>query len=291
MRRFKTYLTAAAFLGPFLLLLVIFQGWPLATMVRDSTRKFSFLNPDEATSVGLDNYRALLDDPMVVKSLQVTVLFSLGLVVLVIPLGLALALFVNQRFRGVKALRALIFTPVVTSVVVIATLWTFLLDPGHGLANTVLGAVGIDPQPFVTSTGQALPSLVVMTVWAQVGFAMILFLSGLQSIPGELLEAASIDGANPWQTFWRVKLPLLRRTTLFVVVIMTVFSFQAFAPAYVMTGGGPESSTVLFVYYIYQSAFTYLRAGYAEALSVLLMAIILVVSSVQLFLLRTKESS
>lgn len=288
MRRAKTYLTAAAFLAPFLTLLIVFQEWPLVTMVRDSTRSFTFLNPAAGTSAGFGNYRALLKDPQVVKSLQVTALFAIGLVVLVVPAGLALALFLNQRFRGARLLRTLAFTPVVTSVVVVATLWTFLLDPAHGLANTVLSAAGIGPQPFITSTHQALPSLVLMTVWAQVGFAMVLFLSGLQGIPRELKEAAAIDGAGPWQSLRAVTLPLLRRTTAFVVVIMTVFSFQAFAPAYVMTGGGPQNSTLLFVFYIYQSAFTMLRAGYAEALSVLLMGIILVVSAAQLFMLRTK---
>jgi len=272
-------------------LLITFQEWPLATMLLDSFREFTFLNPDVSSWVGFKNYETLLQDPSVIASLRATALFAVGTVVLVIPLGLALAVFVNQKFRGARLLRTLAFTPVVTSIVVIATLWTFLLDPGHGLANTVLGAVGVGPQPFVTSAAQALPSLIVMTVWAQVGFVMILFLGGLQGIPGELLEAAVIDGASRWQAFRYVTLPLLRRTTLFVGVIMTVFSFQAFAPAYVMTGGGPESSTLLFVFYIYQTAFTFLRPGYAEALSVLLMAVILLVSAVQFGLARSRKDA
>lgn len=284
----RKYAVIAGFITPFIAFMVLFQYAPIVIMFRDSLYKYNLMNPAAKEYVGLSNFQSGASNQQLQKAIIVTLLFAVGLVALEIPLGLALALFVNQSFPGVRILRTAAFTPVVTSVVVVATLWTFMLDPSHGLINTLLQTLNIGPQPFLTSSYQALPAIIVMTAWEQIGLSMILFLSGLQSIPRDLLEAAAIDGAGRWRRLRFVTIPLLKRTTLFIVVIMTVFAFQAFAPAFVMTHGGPQNSTLLLVYYIYLNAFTLLRAGYASAIAVILMAIIFVVGVVQMALLRTK---
>ncbi len=286
----RVHLTIFLFVAPFVVLLAVFQYWPIASMIHDSTFKFNFLNPNARRDLGLGNFRTAMSDQQVHQALKATILFAVGLVVLQLPLSFLLALFVNQSFPGVRFLRAAAFTPVVTSVVVVSTLWTFLLDPSRGLANSALHLVGIKHQPFLTSGRQALPSIIVMTVWEQIGLAMVLFVGGLQNIPRDLLEAAKIDGAGRWQSLRFVTLPLLKRTTLFVTVIMTVFALQAFTPAFVMTQGGPNNSTLLLVYFIYQNAFSLLRAGYASALSVILTVIILIVGFAQMYFLRQRRA-
>ena len=153
-------------------------------------------------------------------------------------------------------------------------------NPSNGLINGVLNIAGIGNQPFLTSTGQALPALIAMTLWQQVGFGAILFLAGLQGLPAELTEAARIDGATRRQVLWNVTIPLLSRTTLFVVVIMTVFSLQAFAPAFLMTQGGPANSTSLIVFYIYQQAFQFSHYGYAAAMASFLVAVLVCLTGI-----------
>lgn len=277
---------AAGFVLPFAVGLALFQYWPIFSMFRDSFRQYSFLSAAAPESVGFANYETLVNDPQFHKALTVTLLFSIGVVVLVVPLGLALAMFLNQSFRGSRFLRLVTFMPVVTSVVVVAALWRLLLDPANGLLNASLSSVGVDQQPFLTSSGQALPSIIAMTAWQQVGLSMILFLAGLQGIPAETREAAELDGASSLQRLRYVTLPALRRTTLFVAVIMTVFSFQAFAPDFVLTDGGPENSTLLLVYYLYRTAFAFFQPGYASAMAVVLLLIIVAVGVSQALVQR-----
>jgi ABC-type sugar transport system permease subunit len=192
----------------------------------------------------------------------------------------------NTRRRGAPILRAIVFLPVVTSVVVVSTMWTFIYAPSNGLANSVLNAFGLPNLAYLTTAHQALPSLIVMTAWEEVGFSMMLFLAGLQSIPAEYEEAAAVDGANAWQRFWHVVLPLLARTTVLVVIVNTIFALQSFAQAYIMTQGGPSGSTNFMVYNIYTNAFSLGNPGYASALSVVFLIIVLLVSLVQMRSLR-----
>jgi len=287
-RQKRDWLFAAGFLAPFMILLLVFQYVPLLVMARNSVYDYSLLNPAAAKFVGLRNFTDMIyyDDAAV--SFGVTFLFALGVVVFVIPVAFSLALFLNSKLPARGLVRTMIMLPVVTSSVVVATMWSFLLDPSNGLINGVLNIVGIGNQPFLTSTSQALPALIAMTLWQQVGFGAILFLAGLQGLPVELTEAARIDGATRRQVLWNVTIPLLSRTTLFVVVIMTVFSLQAFAPAFLMTQGGPQDSTNLIVYHIYNSAFIMQQAGYASALSVALLLVVLAISMAQMALLRSR---
>ncbi|MGV8935785.1 MAG: carbohydrate ABC transporter permease [Allorhizobium sp.] len=287
-RQKRDWLFAAGFLAPFMLLLLIFQYLPLLVMAKNSVYQYSLLNPAAAKFVGLRNFSDMLEYDDAAISFGVTFLFALGVVLFVVPVAFSLALFLNSKLPARGLVRTMIMLPVVTSSVVVATMWSFLLDPSNGLINGVLNLAGIGNQPFLTSTTQSLAALIVMTLWQQVGFGAILFLAGLQGMPVELTEAARIDGATRRQVLWNVTIPLLSRTTLFVVVIMTVFSLQAFAPTFLMTQGGPQESTNLIVYHIYNSAFIMQQAGYASALSVVLLLVVLAISMVQMALLRSR---
>ncbi|SFU21757.1 sugar ABC transporter permease [Mesorhizobium sp. YR577] len=287
-RQKRDRLVAVGFLAPFMILLLIFQYVPLLLMARNSLYDYTLLNPAAEKFVGLRNFTDMIEYDDAATSFGITFLFALGVVFFVIPVAFSLALFLNSKLPSRGLVRTIIMLPVVTSSVVVATMWSFLLDPSNGLVNGVLGILGIGNQPFLTSTSQALAAIIAMTLWQQVGFGAILFLAGLQGLPPELTEAARIDGATRRQVLWNVTIPLLSRTTLFVVVIMTVFSLQAFAPAFLMTQGGPQESTNLIVYHIYNTAFIMQQAGYASALSVALLLVVLAISMAQMALLRSR---
>src|SRR5206468_3913793 len=198
----------------------------------------------------------------------------------------ALALLFKQRVAGLAFFRSAFFVPVVTSLVVVSTVWKLMYN-SQGFLNGLLSTLGLSPQPFLASTTQALPSLVVMSVWKDVGFYMLIFLAGLQAISVELYESAAIDGTTRWQSFTRITLPLLRRAAVFVVVVGTISAFKIFTPVYLMTDGGPADSTMVLVFYIFRTAFRYFEMGYASAMSFILLAIVLVLTLVQFRLLRT----
>ncbi len=276
------------FACPFLLLLAVFQYWPVLRMLRDSLYEFSLLDPASRSFVGLANYIAVLTDPDRVQAFEVTFAFAAGTVGTVVPLSFLLAVYLDGKLPARALIRTIIFLPVVTSSVVVATMWTFLLEPNNGLIDSALSAVGLPRLDFLTSERQALPSVVLMMLWQQTGFATVLFLAGLQGIPREVEEAASVDGASARQRLLFVTLPLLARTTVFVVVIMTVFSLQAFAPPLIMTGGGPDGMTNFVAYDIYQLAFSLQQPGLASAMSMVFMLIVMAISLLQMRLLRAR---
>ncbi|CAH0125391.1 L-arabinose transport system permease protein AraP [Arthrobacter sp. Bi83] len=280
-------LAAAAFLAPFLILLVIFQFGPVAILIRDSFYSYSLANPDIAKFVGWGNFTRLFNDPIAMQSIGVTLLFAVGMVALVIPLAFLMAIYLNQNLPARGFLRTAVFLPVVTSSVVVATLWNFLLA-NQGLVNAIVQSLGFQPVSFLTDASTALPSIIIMSVWQQLGMATILYLGGLQSLPGDVMEASLLDGAGPVKRLLLVVVPLLSRTTVMVVVVTTVFALQSFTPAYVMTQGAPEGTTNLFVYQIYKSAFTLQQPGYASAMSIVLLLGAITVSLVQMRLLRTR---
>jgi len=285
--RHKQARAALLLLLPFCALLLLFQYYAIGLMVRDSLFSYSNLNSALSRFIGLENFRNLLHDSVAMQSLEVTTIFAAGSVVTQVPLGLLLALFLKRKRRSTTFFRTVSFSPVVLSVVVVSTMWTFILASNGGLANSALQTVGLPSLNFLTSGRDALPSLIVMTLWEEVGFSMVLYLAGLQSIPRECEEAAAIDGASTLQRLRFVTLPLLRRTTLLVTVTATVFSFQAFAQPYIMTLGGPNGTTDFMVYDIYRTAFTLGEPGYASAISVLLLVIVLIVSLAQMRGLRS----
>lgn len=281
-------MAVAAFIGPFLTMLAVFQYWPVFAMLRDSLYDFHLLNPAQRSFVGLENYQDLLSDPDRIQAFLVTFSLAVGVVCTVVPVAFLLAVYLNAAMPARAVVRTIVFLPVVTSAVVIATMWVFLLEPNNGLLNSVLSALRLPRLAFLTSEAQALPSVVLMMLWQQTGFATVLFLSGLQGIPRDLEDAAAVDGASALQRMWHVTLPLLTRTTVFVVVIMTVFSLQAFAPALIMTGGGPDGTTNFVAFDIYSLAFSMQLPGMASAELVVFMLIVLAISLAQMRLLRAK---
>lgn len=281
--RFSGYV----FVAPGLFGLSLFFLFPLLFAFVMSTMSISLVNPDNAAFVGLDNYRHAFSDPTFIRSLWNTILYALIQTPLQTILGLALALLVQKAIRGIGIFRTLYYLPVVISMVVASVIWRIAYSPDAGLINSFLNLFGIPSQPFLASSSQALLSVAGMLAWKWVGFSMIIFLAGLQSIPQDVYEAARMDGANRWQQFRKMTLPLLKRTMLFVVVINTINSFKLFTPILLITQGGPNDSTTVLVYYVYKEAFNYYNLGTASAGAVVLFGLVLGVLLVQFRLFKT----
>ncbi len=273
-------IAAWVFLAPALILLGIFVLWPIAYLAYLS---FTSGNFTQAGShwVGLRNYWRLLVSPDFRQVLGNTVYFTLATVLpsIVIPLGLAVLLDRALVVRGL--LRTAYFIPSITSMVAVGLGWRWLFQT-NGPANDWLAAVGFDPIPWLSSTTWAMPVLILLSTWKQLGFNMVVFLAGLQAIPLQRYEAAELDGAGAWQKFWYITLPGLRPTFVFATVTTAIFTLRSFEQVYVVTGGGPLNSTNLLVYYIYEQAFALFDFGYAAAAATVLLAIALVLVYVQL---------
>lgn len=263
-------------LGPILFALYIsFHAWGVLTL--------------ETPFVGLANYEEALTSRDLWNSLKNTAIYSLH-----VPLGMAvslgLALLLNRsKLPGLGLFRTIFYLPSITSFVAIAIVWQWIYNPDFGLFNYGLSLLGIDKQPWLHDPRTALPSLMLMAIWIQAGYQMVIYLAGLQNIPAYLYEAAIIDGAGPWQRFRRITLPMLQPTTFFILVTSMIGSFQVFTQIYVMTEGGPLQATEVIVYYIYKNAWDYLRMGYASAISFVLFVIIMLLTLAQFRLLGRRE--
>ena len=224
------------------------------------------------------------------NSLWVTFKFVVMKVPPQIILSLFLAIMVQRESRSMGVVRSAIFTPVVTSMIVVAILWSMMYHVQQGLINSIIASLGFQRVAFLSDTTRALPSITVMNIWKDVGFTMIILMAGLKGIPGVYYEAAVVDGANRWQMFWRITVPLLQRVLLFVIVTQTIFAFQVFVPVYALVRppGGPRNTTEAIVYYIYKNGFRLQRMDYASALAVILSFIILIISLVEMRLLRSE---
>jgi multiple sugar transport system permease protein len=270
----------AFFLAPSAVPLLAFTIVPMLTSAWVSLHAWNLIKP--MTLVGLDNYRHLLSDPATRDVFWHTLLYVAGYLPLVYAGGLGLALALNRRMPAQAFFRAAYFLPVVTSWVVVALVWKWLLNPSNGLVNHLLGAVGLGQPGWWTDPGWAMASVILASAWKDLGFVMVILLAGLQAIPGDVLEAASVDGASGWRRFWRITLPLLSPSTFFVVVISLINGFQVFDQVFVMTGGGPDDASQVVVGRIYDLTFRYGRAGEASALSWLLFAVILLITALQI---------
>ncbi len=270
---------------PALLVIGVFALFPVAYSLGLSLFKWDLVAP-EATFVGLRNFETLFASDEFRRVLRNTLVFSLGTVGLIVAGALGLALLLDVGLRGIAFFRALFFIPYLTPMVAVAALWMFLYDPQRGLINVALGLVGLPGPGWLQSTTWALPALILVKTWKVVGYYTVLFLAGLQSIPPEVHEAARVDGASGWQRVRHITLPLLSPMTLFVVVIAVIGSFQDFDQVFVMTRGGPVDSTNVLVYYLYEQAFQNYRVGLGSAVAVLLLALLLGFTVVQLQLSR-----
>jgi multiple sugar transport system permease protein len=232
------------------------------------------------TPVGLDNFITAFNDPEVAHSFAITLIYAAGCVIIGIVLGLLLAVVLNQALPGRTLFRSLLLIPYLTSVAIIGLLWRNILDPQIGILNRFLDAVGLPGQTWLSTA--PLATITGITIWSSAGYTMVLFLAGLQGIPGIYYESAQIDGAGPWRRFFSITLPLLAPTTLFVSIIGVIAAMQQFALPYIVTGGGPGNATSLYAHRVYIVAFNDNQFGYASALSVLLLIVILFLSIIQL---------
>ena len=280
----KRAFVAALFLAPSLVPLILFTLGPMAASFVISLYRWDLLRPPRWK--GLDNYALLTKDPDFHAAIGHTFFFIAGYLPLVFVGGLAIALALNQKLKGISVFRTIYFLPVVTSWVVVAFMWKWLLNPQSGIVNYALGLVGVHGPGWWTDPAWAMPSIILASAWKDLGFVMVILLGGLQAIPEDYYEAASVDGAGRWARFWRITLPLLSPAIFFVVVISLINSFQVFDQIWVMTGGGPVDATTVVVVQVVKYAFSYGQVGYASAMSWLLFAAILLITLVQLQIQR-----
>jgi multiple sugar transport system permease protein len=271
--------TAILFLAPSLVPMTLFMLGPMAGSLGLSLFRWDLLRPPKF--VGLANFTNALADPALQEAVGHTLFFIFGYLPLVYVGGLLLALALNQRLRGLAFFRAAYFLPVITSWVVVAIMWRWLLNPGTGMVNFALGLVGIQGPGWWTDPTWAMPSIIIASAWKDLGYVMVILLAGLQSIPPEYYEAASVDGASRWTRFRHITLPLLSPASFFVLMISLINSFQVFDQVQVMTAGGPAGASTVVVQQIYVDAFRYSQMGYASAVSWLLFVAILAVTAVQ----------
>ena len=276
----RRYLIAFLFVLPALLNFAVFRYIPIILAGQASLYDYSLLG-GFGDFVGMKNYVRAIEDELFWSSMWVSFQYALLKVPAQVALALLLALFVSRAVRGVGVMRTIIFFPVVTSLVVGAMLWSMMYNKDLGLIQSMLGVFGLRHGGFLSSPDLALPSIVVMMVWKEVGFSMIIFVAGLKGIPEMFYDAAAIDGASPIQRFLHITLPLLKPVTLFVVVTQTISAMQVFVPIFVMTQGGPFFATNAIVYYIYQNGFAYNDMGYASAMSFFVLALLVAVSYFQ----------
>lgn len=288
--------TAYLFNAPGLILFAVFVVYSLSTSFFLSFHQWNILQPDKPF-VGLDNYRRILSDSAYWDSIGRTIYFTLGSVPLTMAIGLGLALLLNTKIRGLGIFRTAYYLPVITPIVIAAIIWKWVYNADFGLANYYLAKFHIIDKPllWLSDKDLAMPAVIVMNIWKGVGFSMIVYLAGLQAIPGEFYEAAEVDGAGPWQKFRRITLPLVAPTTFFLLVINTIGAMKVFPQIFVMTNGGPPGpggATTTVVFYIYTQAFKFFNMGYASALAYVLFLLLFVVSFAQFrwYMKRVEET-
>jgi multiple sugar transport system permease protein len=283
-RGWRKAATVSLFVLPSFVPLLAFTLGPMLASAGISLLRWDLLRPPRF--LGAQNYLTVVADPDFQAAVGHTLFFIVGYLPIVYVGGLGLALLLNQRLRGSGFFRSVYFLPVVTSWVVVALVWRWLLNPQSGIVNAALAVVGISGPGWWTDPSWAMPSIIFASAWKDLGFVMVILLAGLQAIPAEYYEAAEVDGAGRWSRFRHITLPLLSSSTFFVLVISLINSFQVFDQVWVMTNGGPAGASSVVVEQIVRHAFSYNQMGYASAMSWLLFVAILVVTLVQFRLQR-----
>jgi sn-glycerol 3-phosphate transport system permease protein len=287
MTRTKEWLYAWLLLTPAMALLVLFTHYPAVANLWHSFHSTP-KGARGAVFVGVDNYRALIDDPIFWQALENNLWYALGTIPLSIVLALAMAVWVNDRIPGRGLLRLAYFTPTILPMIAVANIWLFFYTPEYGLLEQVTGLFGAPRHNWLGSKSTALTALMAVTVWKEAGFFMIFYLAALQSMSPHLAEAASIEGASRWYFFRRVTLPLLMPTTLFVLVNAVINAFRLVDHIFVMTRGGPDNATALLLYYIYEIGFRFWDSAYAAALTMVLLVLLGLVALAQFVFLERR---
>ncbi len=279
-RNIKETAIGYTFVIPSLIFLGVFMIWPMFYSIFLSFTKWDLISPN-IKFVGIRNYVKLFSSPLFYKVLKNTFIFTFGTLIVTISFALLLAIILNQKLKVKSFYRGLIFSPYITPMVVISIVWMWIYNPEYGLANYFLNLLGFSKLGWLSTTKWALPAIIILSIWQSMGYYMILYLAGLQSIPDTLYEAAEIDGAGNFKKFINITFPLLSPTTFFIVIIAFLASFQVFDQVSVMTGGGPANSTNVMVYYLYQNAFMFFKVGYASAIAVVIFAVLFILTIIQ----------
>lgn len=287
-RRWQQTGWLALFLLPGLGGLLLFTVLPILASLALTLFEWDLLTPP--AFVGLDNYTRLLGDDDFWAALGHTLSFIIGYLPVVLLLGLAVALALNAPLRGIGLIRTAFFLPVVSSWVAVALLWSWLFNPRYGLINYLLSLVGVAGPGWLFDPHWAMPAIILTSVWKDLGFVVVIFLAGLQAIPRDYYEAASLDGAGRWGQLRYITLPLLAPTTFFVTIISLINAFQVFDQVWVMTEGGPAGTTTVLVERVVRHAFSYGEMGYAATISWAIFALVFVVTLIQ-FRLQRREVS
>ncbi len=275
-------LVAYSFILPNFIGFVCLTLIPIAFSFVLSVCEWDAGNASAVTFVGLNNFKKMISDSTFLISIKNTAYYSIGVVPCTLALSLLLAMLMNCNLKGRTFFRAVIFFPYVASLVAVAVVWNALFHPDSGPVNQLLTALGVqNPPRWAASTVWAMPTLILLSIWKNVGYYTVVYLAALQGIPRELREAATIDGANAFQRFKSITWPMVTPTTFFVTIMLTIYTFKVFDIMYITTQGGPGRSTNVLVYHIYNKAFISLQFGYASTLSIVLFAIVLVITLLQ----------
>lgn len=287
----REWLVGVAMLLPALAGFVVFQALPIGTALQQSLQSFNPFTHAANGYVWFDNYRQMVADPHFSAALRNTVLYIVLVVGIEIPVGLCLAELINRRLFGSTLVKLAIVATMATSETVAILIWNQIYEPEHGLLNAFLNTVGIPSQPLLSSSAQALPALVLMTVWKDIGLPTLIFLAGLQSCSPEMREAARLDGAGELRLFWSITIPQLRRSMLVAGFMATIAGSRVFTPIILGTQGGPGQSTSNLIYYAYQNGFQYSNYGIASAATMTMLAILALITAGQGLLLRDKQET
>lgn len=272
-------LWALLFLTPFFIGLLFFIVGPVIAAFVLSLTSWDLMGAPQW--IGLQNYHDLFVDPIFWQALGNTIYYTGVSVPMGLLLALLLAILMNRKIPGMYAFRVIFFAPVTVSIVAVSLLWAWLYSPTYGFINYVLTALHLPTAQWLVDPRMAMPSIIIVGLWRGLGFNIIVFIAGLQSIPRDLYEAAAMDGANEWHQFRSITLPMLSPTLFFAIVMALISSFQVFEQTFIMTQGGPGNDTLTLIYDIFLTGFTYLRMGYASAIAFVFLAFILAMTVVQ----------
>lgn len=276
-----------AFIAPNMVLLIAFTYRPMVESIRLSFYDWDMISPAK-TWVGLKNYQEYFADETSRYIIRNTLVFTVATVAGTMAIGLALALLLNQGLRGREAARTVLFAPYVVSGAAVGIIWLFIFDPRFGLVTSILGKAGITSPNWYNDPDWAMPMVIIVYIWKNLGYATVVYLAGLQTVPRELYEAARVDGAGRWARFWHVTLPQLSPMTFFLLITTILSSMQAFDIINVMTDGGPLDATKTMVYHVYDEGFVRFRVGNASAIATVLFVILLAVTLLQVKFLERR---
>ncbi len=287
----RDIVSAYGFLTPALILAILFIVLPIILAFTYGFTDYYLLKPNDKEFIGLENFKRMMTDEVLIQSFMNTIKFVVFVVPLQLSMALGLALIVNKKIRGVGFFRTAYFSPAVLSLVVISILWTVMLNPTSGLINELLANVGISKQPFLSSTSQAMYTIIAISAWSGCGYQMMILLAGLKNIDGSLYEAADIDGANAFQKFLFITIPSLKPILMFLVITTTIQAFKLIVQPMVMTGGGPDYSTITILQYIYEYGFRHRNIGYASAITLVFTIFLVVISIIIKKLFREEKAA